>query len=43
MSTETLFTFDTELSADSAEWCPHSGLENYLAIGIKNPIKLRFK
>ena len=33
MKSQTIFTFDTKLSADSVEWCPHSGCENLLALG----------
>ena len=32
-SVSTLLTYDTELSADSAEWCLTEGYENILAIG----------
>ena len=32
-SVTTVFTYDTELSADSAEWCFTEGYENILAIG----------
>ena len=30
---QTLHTWDTELSADSVEWCPNKGYENILAVG----------
>ena len=30
---KTLFSFDTKLSADTVEWCPHSGFENILIVG----------
>ena len=33
MKDKTLFSFDTKLSADSVEWCPHSGFEKILAVG----------
>ena len=29
----TIHTWDTELSADSVEWCPSDGYENILAVG----------
>ena len=30
---KTLFSFDTKLSADTVEWCPHFGFENILVVG----------
>lgn len=30
---ETLHTFDTEYSADSVEWCPVDGCEDYFVVG----------
>lgn len=30
---KTLFSFDTEYSADSIEWCPHAPLENFFVCG----------
>ena len=33
MLAKTLFSYDTKLSADSVEWCPHSGYEDILAVG----------
>jgi hypothetical protein len=33
MICKTQFTFDTKLSADSVEWCPRAGFEDYLAVG----------
>ena len=33
MLAKTLFSYDTKLSADSVEWCPHSGSEDILAVG----------
>jgi hypothetical protein len=32
-SIKTTFTFDTELSADSVEWCPIPGYTDLLAVG----------
>ena len=29
----TTFSFDTELSADSVEWCPLQGLSDLLVVG----------
>lgn len=29
----TLFKYDTEYSADSVEWCPHSPYKNYFVCG----------
>ena len=33
MLAKTVHTWDTELSADSVEWCPCDGYENILAVG----------
>ena len=33
MIPNTIHTWDTELSADSVEWCPFDGYENILAVG----------
>ena len=33
MTPQTIHTWDTELSADSVEWCPNNGYENILAVG----------
>ena len=30
---ETVFTWDTKLSADTIEWCPNEGYEQYFALG----------
>lgn len=30
---KTLFSFDTEYSADSVEWCPHAPLQNFFVCG----------
>ena len=30
---KTSFTFDTELSADSIEWCPVENYSDYLTLG----------
>ena len=30
---KTLFSFETKLSPDTVEWCPHSGFENILVVG----------
>ena len=30
---ETVFTWDTKLSADTVEWCPNEGYEQYFALG----------
>ena len=30
---ETLFSWDTKLSADTVEWCPNEGYEHYFALG----------
>ena len=30
---ETVFTWDTKLSADTVEWCPSEGYEQYFALG----------
>ena len=33
MIPKTIHTWDTELSADSVEWCPNIGYESILAVG----------
>lgn len=30
---KTLFSFDTEYSADSVEWCPHAPLQHFFVCG----------
>ena len=33
IAAKTLFSFETKLSPDTVEWCPHSGFENILVVG----------
>lgn len=33
MATVTKFSFDTELSADTVEWCPTEDYTNFFAVG----------
>ena len=30
---ETVFSWDTKLSADTVEWCPNKGYEHFFALG----------